>query len=53
MVIQGSVIFRVGDEVQTIQPGGIWRIPPETPHTVTGGRLGGFCEIRSPSRHAT
>jgi quercetin dioxygenase-like cupin family protein len=51
MVIQGSVIFRVGDEVQTIQPGGIWRIPPETPHTVTGGRLGAVVvDMFSPAR---
>lgn len=51
MVIEGSVTFRVGDEVQTVQPGGIWRIPSETPHTVTGGKLGAVVvDIFSPAR---
>jgi unsaturated pyranuronate lyase len=51
MVIEGSVIFRVGDEVQTVQPGGIWRIASETPHTVTGGKHGAVVvDIFSPSR---
>jgi quercetin dioxygenase-like cupin family protein len=40
MVIEGSVIFRVGDETRTLEPGGIWWIPSETPHTVTGGDAG-------------
>jgi len=40
MVIEGSVIFRVGDETRTVEPGGIWRIPSQTPHTVTGGDAG-------------
>jgi quercetin dioxygenase-like cupin family protein len=51
MVIEGSVNFRVGDEVQTVQPGGIWRIPSETPHTVTGGKDGAVVvDIFSPAR---
>jgi mannose-6-phosphate isomerase-like protein (cupin superfamily) len=28
MVIEGSVVFRVGEETRTVEPGGIWRIPP-------------------------
>ena len=36
MVIEGSVIFRVGDETRSIEAGGIWRIPSETPHTGHG-----------------
>jgi unsaturated pyranuronate lyase len=40
MVIEGSVIFRVGSETKTVEPGGIWRIPTETLHTVTGGPKG-------------
>lgn len=40
MVIEGSVRFRVGDETRTLGPGWIWRIPPDTPHTVTAGEAG-------------
>jgi quercetin dioxygenase-like cupin family protein len=40
MVISGSVIFRIGDETRTIEPGGILRIPSGTPHAVTGGDAG-------------
>ena len=40
MVIEGSVIFRIGDETRTIEPGGIWRISSETPNAVTGGDAG-------------
>jgi len=36
IVIEGSVIFRVEDETRTLGPGGIWRIPSGSPHTVTG-----------------
>jgi quercetin dioxygenase-like cupin family protein len=51
MVIEGSVIFRVGDELQTIRPGGIWRIPPEAPHAVTGGPVGAVVvDVFSPPR---
>lgn len=52
MVIEGSVVFRVGEETQTVQAGGIWRIPPETPHTVTGGPVGAVVvDIFSPARN--
>ena len=37
IVLEGSVIFRVGDETRTLVPGGIWRIPADVPHAVTGG----------------
>jgi quercetin dioxygenase-like cupin family protein len=40
MVIEGSVIFRIGDEMRTFEPGGIWRILSQAPHTVTGGDAG-------------
>jgi quercetin dioxygenase-like cupin family protein len=40
LVIEGSVIFRIGDETRSIEPGGIWRIPSQTPHAVTGGDAG-------------
>ena len=40
MVFEGSVRFRVGDEQRTLGPGWVWRIPSDTPHTVTGGNEG-------------
>jgi len=53
MVISGSVIFRVGDEQRSLASGGIWRIPPNTPHAVTGGDAGAVViDIFSPSRDA-
>jgi quercetin dioxygenase-like cupin family protein len=51
MVIEGSVIFRVGTETKTVEPGGIWRIPSDTPHTITGGADGAVViDIFSPAR---
>jgi quercetin dioxygenase-like cupin family protein len=51
MVIQGSVVFRVGDETRTVEPGGIWRIPSNTAHMVTGGERGAVVvDIFSPPR---
>lgn len=51
MVIEGSVVFRVGSETRTVGPGGIWRIPSETPHTVSGGSEGAVVvDIFSPPR---
>jgi quercetin dioxygenase-like cupin family protein len=51
MVIEGSVVFRVGNETRTVEPGGIWRIPSNTPHTVTGGERGAVVvDIFSPAR---
>jgi quercetin dioxygenase-like cupin family protein len=37
LVIEGSVVFRVGADTKTLEKGGIWRIPSNTPHSVTGG----------------
>jgi unsaturated pyranuronate lyase len=51
MVIVGSVRFRVGDEERTLGPGGVWRIPSNTPHTVTGGDEGAVViDVFSPAR---
>jgi unsaturated pyranuronate lyase len=51
MVIEGSVVFRVGEETKTVEPGGIWRIPSETPHAVTGGARGAVVvDAFSPAR---
>ena len=51
MVIEGSVVFRVGNEERTLMPGGTWRIPADTPHTVTGGEAGAVVvDVFSPPR---
>ena len=51
MVIEGSLILRVGDETQTMKPGGIWRIPANTPHKGTGGETGAVVlDVFSPPR---
>lgn len=51
MVVEGSVFFRVGDETKTVGPGGIWRIPSLTPHTLVGGPEGAVVlDIFSPPR---
>jgi len=51
MVIEGSVVFRVGNETCTVEPDGVWRIPANTPHTVTGGEAGAVVvDIFSPAR---
>ena len=51
IVIKGSVTFRIGDEERSLGPGGIWRIPSDTPHTVTAGEQGAVViDIFSPPR---
>jgi len=51
MVIKGSVVFRVGDEERSLDAGGIWRIPSDTPHTVTAGDAGAVViDLFSPPR---
>jgi len=40
MVIQGSVQFRIDDEVRELGPGGTWRIVGEHPHEVHAGPAG-------------
>jgi quercetin dioxygenase-like cupin family protein len=51
MVIEGSVIFRIGDVTRTVEPGALWRIPSDTPHTVTGGEAGDVVvDVFSPAR---
>jgi len=51
MVIEGTVVFRVGAEIRTVEPGGIWRVPSGTPHTLTGGERGAVVvDIFSPAR---
>jgi quercetin dioxygenase-like cupin family protein len=51
MVVEGSVRFRIGDEQRSLGPGGVWRIPPHTPHTVTAGEAGAVViDVFSPPR---
>lgn len=51
MVLEGSIVFRVGDETRTVEAGGIWRIPPNTPHSATGGEAGAVvADVFSPPR---
>jgi quercetin dioxygenase-like cupin family protein len=51
MVLEGSVVFRVGAETKTLEPGGIWRIPSETAHMATGGPAGAVVvDVFSPPR---
>jgi quercetin dioxygenase-like cupin family protein len=52
IVLSGSVSFRVGDEVRELGPGGVWRIPSNTPHEVHTGPEGAvvidvFAPVRS------
>jgi len=51
IVIEGSLVVRVGDETRTVEPGGIWRIPSDTPHAATGGERGAVVlDVFSPPR---
>jgi quercetin dioxygenase-like cupin family protein len=51
LVVEGSVTFRIGDERQTLHAGGIWCIPPHTPHSVTAGDEGAVViDIFTPVR---
>jgi quercetin dioxygenase-like cupin family protein len=51
IVIRGSVTFRVGDEENTLEPGGTWNIPTGTPHFVRGGPDGAVVlDIFAPTR---
>lgn len=51
MVIQGTVSFRVGDEVRELGPGATWRIPPNVPHEVHTGPDGAVVlDVFSPRR---
>ena len=51
MVIQGTVSFRVGNEVRELGPGATWRIPPNVPHEVHTGPDGAVVlDVFSPRR---
>ena len=40
VVLRGSLVFTVGEERRELAPGGTWRIPANTPHTVETGPEG-------------
>jgi quercetin dioxygenase-like cupin family protein len=51
IVLKGSVSFRVGEEERTVEAGGIWSIPANTPHFVKGGASGAVVvDIFAPAR---
>jgi quercetin dioxygenase-like cupin family protein len=51
MVVEGSVVFTIGDERRELGPGGTWRIPSMIPHQVTTGPRGAtVIDIFSPTR---
>ncbi|MGE5273495.1 MAG: cupin domain-containing protein [Verrucomicrobiota bacterium] len=51
IVLEGSVLFRVGTETKTVERGGIWRIPSNTPHSAVGGEEGAtVIDVFSPPR---
>jgi len=51
MVIEGTVLFTLGDERRQLGPGGTWRIPSNVPHQVTAGPDGAtVIDVFSPPR---
>ena len=51
IVLQGSMSFRVGDEVLELGPGGTWTIPANTPHEATAGPDGAVViDVFAPPR---
>lgn len=51
MVLQGSVAFQVGDESRRFGPGGIWRVPANTPHFLRTGHEGAVVlDVFTPPR---
>jgi quercetin dioxygenase-like cupin family protein len=40
MLLEGEGCFTIGDEVVTVRPGMMWRIPGNVPHTITAGPEG-------------
>ena len=51
MVVRGSMRFRIGDEERDLGPGGMWRIPPNTPHSARAGPDGAVAlDVFTPTR---
>lgn len=50
-IIRGSMTFRIGNEERELGPGGMWRIPPNTPHSATAGPDGAIAlDVFTPTR---
>lgn len=51
MVIEGSLIFTIGDERRELGPGGTWQIRSDTPHQATAGPGGAtVIDVFAPRR---
>jgi len=51
LVIEGDVTFRIGGEERVLGPGGTWRIPSDTPHSVVTGPTGAVVvDVFAPAR---
>jgi quercetin dioxygenase-like cupin family protein len=51
MVIEGTLVLRVGDEERAVKPGGTWQIPSETLHSAVAGDEGAVViDVFSPPR---
>jgi len=51
MVVRGSLVFTIGDEVRDLGPGGTWRIPSNVYHQATTGPDGALViDVFSPIR---
>ena len=51
IVLQGSLTFRVGDELSELGRGGTWNIPADVPHEVTAGPEGAVVlDVFAPTR---
>jgi quercetin dioxygenase-like cupin family protein len=51
VVLSGSLVFRIGEDVRELGPGALYRIPANTPHAVDTGPEGAVVvDIFSPVR---
>ena len=51
MVVRGSLVFTIGDEVRDLGPGGTWRIPSNVYHEAKTGPEGALViDVFSPVR---
>jgi quercetin dioxygenase-like cupin family protein len=51
ILIGGSMSFTIGDETKEIEPGEMWVIPAEVPHSVVSGPEGArLAELFAPPR---
>jgi quercetin dioxygenase-like cupin family protein len=51
VLVSGAMTFRIGAEERALEPGGMWRIPSDTPHDVRVGPEGAVVvEAFAPAR---